>query len=138
MCKIISLILISFFLYLFACSAQVPIGQSDKADYNAENNALNPDEWDFGKVKQGQILKHDFLLKNKTKNVLKIISINTSCGCTASGADKKILVPHDSAKINVTFNSGGYSGEVKQFVYVNTDNVDQPVVKFIIKSEVVK
>lgn len=133
--KVVSLFLLSFFIFQFAC-AEAPTVPSDKAGYYAQNNITDPNQWDFGKVQQGQVLKHDFLLKNETKDVLKIISINTSCGCTASQSDKKSLKPDESTAINVTFNSKEYSGEVKQFIYVQTDNPDFPVVKFIIKAEV--
>ena len=135
--KVASLFLLSFFIFQFAC-AEAPIVPSDKAGYYAPNNITDPNEWDFGKVQQGQVLKHDFLLKNETRDVLKIISINTSCGCTASQSDKESLKPNESTAINVTFNSKGYAGEVKQFIYVNTDNAYFPVVKFIIKAEVIK
>jgi hypothetical protein len=116
-----------FLLSLFVC--QFAFAGDDIAD---------PREWDFGQVKQGEVLKHDFLLKNDTVDVLKINSINTSCGCTASQADKQEILPGESATINVTFNSHGYLGEVKQFVYVNTDNADLSIVRFIIKAQVVK
>ncbi len=122
--KIVSLFFLSFFIFQLVC-AETP-------------SITDPNQWDFGKVKQGQVLKHDFLFKNETKDVLKIISINTSCGCTTSKPDKKSLKPNESSAINVTFNSKGYSGEVKQFIYVNTDNADLPVVRFVIKSEVIK
>lgn len=104
---------------------------------HAENKIVDPNEWDFGKVKQGEILKHDFLFRNKTPNILKITGINTSCGCTASQAKKNDLKPGESTMINVTFNSKGYSGEIKQFIYVNTDNINLPIVKFTIKAQVV-
>lgn len=120
--RVISLFLLSFFISQFGY---------------AQDNIAGPNQWDFGKVKQGEVLKHDFLFKNETKDLLKIISINTSCGCTASRSDKESLKPDESTAINVTFNSEKYSGEVKQFIYVHTDNADSPVVKFIIKAEVI-
>jgi len=106
----------------------------------AESNlsALDEKEWDFGRVKQGVIASHDFIFENFTSQVLKITSIHTSCGCTVSDAPKKTLLPGEKTAINVRFNSKGYNGEVKQFVYVNTDNPDLEVVKFVIKANVIK
>jgi len=121
--KIMSLFVISFFIFQFAY---------------AENNIADPNEWDFGKAKSGEVLKHDFLFKNETKSVLNITSVNTSCGCTASQSDKKSLKPGESTAINVSFNSHGYLGQVKQFIYINTDNVDLAVVRFAIKAEITK
>lgn len=123
--------IISFFLLSFA-TFQFAFAQVYAVDPG------NPNEWDFGKVKQGEVLKHDFLFKNKTLGILKITGVNTSCGCTASQSDKKTLKPGESTAIKVSFNSRGYSGAVQQYVYVNTDNVDSAIIKFVIKAEVVK
>ncbi|MDD5464964.1 MAG: DUF1573 domain-containing protein [Candidatus Omnitrophica bacterium] len=121
--KIISLFCFSFLIFQLAC---------------AEKEVIDPNLWDFGKAKQGQVLKHDFLFKNETKSVLNITGVNTSCGCTASQSDKKSLKPGESTAINVSFNSHGYLGEVKQFIYVNTDNADLAVVRFTIKAQITK
>ncbi|MDD5129664.1 MAG: DUF1573 domain-containing protein [Candidatus Omnitrophica bacterium] len=104
--------------------------------YAQERAGIN--EWDFGVVKQGAVLKHDFILKNETNDILAINSIHTSCGCTASQSDKRSLMPQESTAIKVTFNSHGYSGQVKQFVYVNTDNADQAIIRFTVKANVIK
>ncbi len=121
--KIISLFYLSLFIFQFAC---------------AEKETIDPNAWDFGKAKQGEVLKHDFLFKNETKGVLNITSVNTSCGCTASQPGKKSLKPGETTKIKVSFNSHGYLGQVQQFVYVNTDNADLAVVRFTIKAQITK
>jgi len=94
--------------------------------------------WDFGQVEQGKILQHTFILKNESGKVLNIKGTNTSCGCTVSKLSKKILSPGESTTIDVRFNSKGYFGPVQQFIYVNTDSLDNPVLKYTIKAEVVK
>jgi len=104
----------------------------------AQEEIVDPNEWDFGKVKQGEVLKHDFILKNETNDILGINNIHTSCGCTVSESDKKSLIPQESTTITVSFNSKGYLGPVTQFVYVNTDNTDLAIIKFTIKALVVK
>jgi hypothetical protein len=94
--------------------------------------------WDFGKIKEGVVAKHIFILKNESAKELKIIQVNTSCGCTVSKVKKNILKPGESADIEVKFNSKKYSGPIQQFIYVNTDNIDNSVIRFIIKAEVIK
>ena len=98
----------------------------------------DPYIWDFGQAKEGVVLKHSFIFKNESKKVVNIKDVNTSCGCTASEVKKKTLLPGEEAQIEVSFKSQGYSGAVQQFVYVNTDNLDNPIVKYIIKAEVIK
>jgi hypothetical protein len=92
--------------------------------------------WDFGKAKEGEILKHNFLLKNDSTKPLKIQSINTSCSCTVSKVKKKTLLQGESTYIEVEFNTKGYSGLNEQYIYVQTDNLDNPILRFIIKAEI--
>jgi len=104
----------------------------------AQEEKTNLNQWDFGRVKQGAVVKHDFALKNETGDILKINSINNSCGCTVSSTGKKSLMPQESTPVSVSFNSRGYLGPVTQFVYVNTDNPDLEIIKFTVKAQVVK
>lgn len=94
--------------------------------------------WDFGRIGEGQVVKHNFTLKNGSKKALEIKEINTSCGCAVSKMDKKVILPGESALIEVEFDSKGYSGPVQQFIYVNTNGIDNPVIRYIIKAEVIK
>lgn len=126
----------AFFWCLFilfistGCSTgQQPAGQPNPSD---------PYTWDFGQVKEGQILKHIFSLKNESDKALKIKDINSSCGCTASEAKKMALLPKESTTIEVKFDSKGYSGPVKQYIYVHTDNLDNPLIRFIIIAQVIR
>ena len=104
----------------------------------AKTEKVNLNEWDFGQVKEGIILKHEFIFKNETDKILNIDNIHVSCGCTEAEADKRSLAPQESTAIIVSFNSKGYSGPVTQFIYVNTDNLDLSIIKFTIKALVVK
>lgn len=100
--------------------------------------AVDPYAWDFGRVKEGEVLKHNFTLKNESRQVLNIKDINTTCGCTVSKINKKVLLAQESALIGVQFDSRGYNGSVQQYIYVHTDRLDTPILRFIIKAEVVK
>jgi len=133
--------LITFLLFpVYGCYSQGP-GQQEvqkqRQKYNyADQEAY--DTWDFGEVKEGEVIKHNFTLKNETDKVLNIEHVHTSCGCTASEVKKKILKPQEATTIEVTLKSKGYSGLIKQYVYVHTDSLDNPVIKFTIKANVVK
>lgn len=121
-----------FLIFSFFCFADAQI-LSPK-----ESVQTNLRSWDFGKVKAGQILEHTFVYKNESEAVVELISTNTSCGCAVSAIKNKKLLPGDSSDIDVTFNSKGYNGQVKQFVYLNTDNLADPIVRFEINAEVEK
>jgi hypothetical protein len=96
------------------------------------------DTWDFGQVKAGEVLKHSFIFKNNTPRILNIKNVRTSCGCTISRVEKKRLKPKESTVIEVEFNTKGYSGAVQQHIYVQTDDPDKPMTRFLIKAQAVK
>lgn len=103
-----------------------------------QENIKDPYTWDSGQVKQGEVLKHTFVLKNKSLKTINIEQVNTSCGCTTSEVKKTNLKPQESTEIEVKFDTKNYSGEVKQFIYIHTDDLDNPIIRFTIKAEVVK
>ena len=123
------------FLFLTLCSLYLGIGQVLSSEVAAQTNLRS---WDFGKVKAGQILKHSFVYQNESEAVVKLKSTSTSCGCTVSAIMNKKLLPGDSSDIDITFNSKGYNGLVKQFIYLNTDSRKVPIVRFEINAEVEK
>jgi len=98
----------------------------------------DPFSWDFGKIKEGTVVTHDFKLNNDSRKALKIRDVTASCGCTVPKIKDKSLLPGESTVIEVQFKSKGYSGPVMQYVYVDTDNLDNPIIRFIIKADVNK
>ncbi|MEW6101709.1 MAG: DUF1573 domain-containing protein [Candidatus Omnitrophota bacterium] len=104
----------------------------------AKEKAADPYLWDFGKIKEGEVVKHVFLLKNESEKAFNIKGLHASCGCTTGKLEKESLLPQEEAPIEVEFNSKGYSGEITQFIYVNTDREDEPAIKFTVKAEVIK
>ena len=93
---------------------------------------------DFGSIKAGEVARHSFVLRNDSQEVLNIKDITASCGCVVSEVKNRILKPGESSLVGVRFNSKGYSGAVQQFVYVNTDNPNNSLIRFIIKANVTK
>lgn len=139
--RILVLIILSCISISYVCaSAQVPQSQGKTAQeqVDEEEESLDPYTWDFGDVIPEDILQHTFILTNESDVVLNIKQVNTSCGCTASEVKKKQLQPGESTDIDVTFKAKGYNGAVQQYVYVNTDSIDNSVIRYIIKANVVK
>jgi len=136
----IRIILLLLFLSfpLQGCYSQNQREIAGQGQTTAQTETADPYTWDFGQVKEGELLKHDFVLKNESEKTLTIRDVNTSCGCTVSKVNKKIILPEESTAIEVQFNSRGYFGAAKQFVYVHTDSLDKPIIKFTIKAEVIK
>jgi len=133
--KIISLVpVLLLLLPVIACGGQPPPQPATTTTAAPQD----PFTWDFGKVKAGKVLAHDFILKNEKGSVLRITDVRTSCGCTVSKVTKKTIAPGESTVIKVQFDSEGYYGPAQQFVYVTTDDLDNQILKYIIKADVVK
>jgi len=128
------------FVCFFICGS-VTLGCAQGKAYprNASSQEGSSDRsWDFGTVKNGQILKHDFVLKNNSDRIVAIKSVSTSCGCTVSEVKKKILSPGEETVLAVIFKSAGYQGTVQQSVYVATDRAGASIERFVIKAHVVE
>lgn len=80
------------------------------------------DAFNFGKIKQGVSVSHEFVFKNEGDSLLQIGGVESSCGCTAVLVSDRKIEPGKSGTIKVTFNSTGYAGVVVKYVYVETND----------------
>ena len=81
-------------------------------------------EFDFGTVKEGEIVKHTFKFKNTGDKSLILINVKGSCGCTVPEEwPKNPIEPGGTGEIKVEFNSQDRVGNVRKNVRVeaNTD-----------------
>lgn len=79
----------------------------------AESKMLVEDTtFDFGISPQQSKLSRIFWLKSVGDDTLKIFRVLPGCGCTQMPLDKYDIAPGDSAKLEIIFNSGKYTGKV--------------------------
>ncbi|MFN8251426.1 MAG: DUF1573 domain-containing protein [Ferruginibacter sp.] len=63
-------------------------------------------EFNFGKIPQGKPVTHVFEISNISKDSLKIVNVQASCGCTTPEWEKdKVMAPGTSSKITVGYNA---------------------------------
>ena len=64
-----------------------------------------------GKITQGEVITHSFEFTNTGKAPLLIANVDGSCGCTIPRSyPKGKVMPGESGKIEVEFNSDGKAG----------------------------
>lgn len=80
------------------------------ADQKLPEMSFPEETYDFGKIKQGEMMKHQFKFKNTGHADLIITSASGSCGCTVPQWPKNPIPPGGEANIDVEFNSAGKSG----------------------------
>lgn len=78
-------------------------------------------EFNFGTIKQGESVTHEFKFKNSGKEPLLINTAVGSCGCTVPEYPKEPIKPNGSGVIKVTFNSTGKSGPQDKTVTITYD-----------------
>src|SRR5258705_5486203 len=128
--------------FLLALVAMTKIGYSQQAASPAPTatgteNAVF--EWtaqvhDFGKIKQGVPVSHEFKFTNKSKVPLIIANVQASCGCTTPDWTKDAIPPGQAGFIKATF-SAASPGVFDKTVTV-TANVENGSVQLKIKGEV--
>lgn len=98
--------------------------------------------YDFGKVKEGTKVEHDYMFTNVGNQPLQILKVDASCGCTTPEWPKRPIMPGKSEKIKVTFNSAGNVGKTIKEISIQSNAVlpDKHQQRFTItlKGEVVK
>jgi hypothetical protein len=134
-------------LLLFACNES----DSNKVDTDLVNNSatagananselpeikFEEEEFDFGKITQGEKVTHSFKFKNVGKKNLVISGANGSCGCTVAEWPAEPIKSGAESKIEVVFNSEGKSGFQEKTITIVTNS--EPATRILrIKTEII-
>ncbi len=71
----------------------------------------NP-EHKFGKVQEGEMVKHTFKFKNTGTIPLIISEVAPQCGCTSSSFTKTPIAPNESGEITLELDTKNKRGEI--------------------------
>jgi hypothetical protein len=82
----------------------------------------------FGTVPEGQVVEHDFIIKNAGQSTLDITKLLPSCGCTASTIANNSITAGAQTTVKVNFNTRGFSGAKVKTVKLFTNDPDEPSV----------
>ncbi len=91
---------------------------------------------DFGKIKVGVPVTHEFTFTNTGDVPLIISTVQASCGCTVADYSKDPIAPKGKGFIKATFNAASV-GVFSKTLTVNA-NTEEGVVYLTIKGEVVQ
>jgi len=67
-------------------------------------------EYDFGIIKEGDKVRHNFKIQNNTNKEVVIKRIIAECSCVSSTKKTISLNPGEMTLVDITFNSTGYGG----------------------------
>jgi hypothetical protein len=93
--------------------------------------------FNFGTLKQGESVHHEFKFKNTGKTDLIIRKTKASCGCTAIAPQDNVIKPGQESLIKTTFNSSGKSGRQNKSITITTNIPSNPTVVLNVEGEVI-
>jgi hypothetical protein len=111
---------------------------SDTLTVNSQDAPLmtfTETEYDFGNIKEGDVIKHTFKFTNTGKAPLVIENATAPCGCTVPSWPKEPIAPGATGEINVQFNSTGKVGQQNKVVTI-TANTQPDITTVTIKGNV--
>jgi len=121
------------------------MGVTDETDYGKIAREYLPtkvewyeEEFMYGTVSQGGIVRHAFRFKNIGTEPLHIVYVKGSCGCTAWEWPKEPILPGDEGEIGMQFDSDKKFGKSHHCIMVyNNDDAELPFKRLCMKGEVV-
>lgn len=93
--------------------------------------------FDFGQVKEGDVVEHIFKFKNTGTAPVILSQVSASCGCTTPDFTKEPVLPGKMGEIKVSFNSLGQVGTQQKIITVSS-NAENRVTTVQIKGVVEK
>lgn len=102
---------------------------------------VTPQDFNFGEIQYGDIVNHNFIIKNLGQEVLEIKRLSTSCGCTTAKAAKTEINPGEEVALLVTYDSGAMSGSharglQERIIYIKSSDAINPQVEVTIHADV--
>ena len=111
-----------------AVQPQAPAGPTTKMTFKYL-------EYDFGTVKDGTVVSHEYEFTNTGTEPLIISDAKASCGCTVPSWPKEPIQPGGKGAIKVQFDSKGKPGQQSKKVTI-TANTDPSPIFLTIKGNV--
>ncbi len=84
------------------------------------------DTVDMGRIRVGEVVKCDLLVRNVDSKPFVILSVATSCGCTTIDFSKEPLLPGQDAPFSFEFDSRGFNGYQLKHITISTSLAPQP------------
>ncbi len=118
-----------FALLLSACQSaskdQSAVGNTtDTTQLSAEDAPkveVEKPVFEFGVIKQGEKVQHEFKFKNTGKSPLIITNASATCGCTVPEYPTEPILPGKEGSIKVIFNSEGKIGLQDKVVTISSN-----------------
>lgn len=120
-------------MYKYFCIIFVLLTITVSAQLRGPKISSPSDVFDFGTIKQGEVVKHKFTIINTGDDLLVIKNVITSCGCTAAEPESREIAPGKSTNVAVEFKSEGRQGLQTKLISVSSNDTTKQFFKFTLK-----
>jgi hypothetical protein len=96
------------------------------------------EEYNFGIIKEGESITHEFNFTNTSDAPLTLNSVTGSCGCLSFNWSREFLHKNQTASIKITFNTNGKVGQQDKTVTVISNSSSKSMVILHIKGEIIR
>ena len=83
---------------------------------------IEPGSWDFGSAGPGEVLVHEFRLRNTGNRELEIGRIAAACACAAAITDRTVVPPGEAATLRVTLETRRYRGVLERWLAIRSND----------------
>lgn len=87
---------------------------------------VSEEEWDFGKVIQGEKPTHIFIVKNEGEGDLIIEGVKESCACIEASISTNRIKPGESAELKVSYDTTDYVGKDEKHIHIYSNDPQEP------------
>lgn len=115
------LILFLLTIAFASCNRTTQNVSEEKGNVKLTKIKFEEESFDFGTLKEGDVVEHKFKFKNVGDNPLEIYNVQVQCGCTVAAKPEAPVGVGQTDEIVVKFNSKGKSGINKKFVTVTSN-----------------
>lgn len=82
---------------------------------------LDEETFDFGKIRRGRVVRHDFSFTNTGDKPLRIEATTPSCGCTIVSPPKTAIEPGERGRLRVSFDTTHQRGRQHKPVVITAN-----------------
>lgn len=88
---------------------------------------FDKESYDFGTIKDGDIVEHVYTFKNTGSHPLIIDEVVATCGCTVPAYTKTPVAPGAKGEIAISFNSKGRAGNVDKNIFLKSNAQEESI-----------
>ena len=130
-----------------AANAQSPVGGESEPsstpvalsanDNNGVKIEVTKAVHDFGELAPDTFNTCKFTFRNAGTTLLKVVRVQSTCGCSVPKLDKLEYKPGETGEVEVRFHSPGYKGNTTKHLYIVSNDPENPRAELELRAKIV-